>query len=265
MTYFISTNFPLFDAHFHIIDPQFPLIANQGYIPDAFTVQDYLQACPKNVLGGAVVSGSFQAFDQMYLINALNQLGPNYVGVTQLPASVSDEEIIDLHQQGVRAIRFNLNRGGSEGIDLLESMAHRVHHLVGWHVELYVDAQTLTNLLPLLESLPQIVIDHLGLSQEGLPTLLKLVKAGAYVKATGFGRVSLNIPKTLRIIAELNPHAILFGTDLPSTRAPRPFLTSDLDVIIDALEEQFAHFAFYENAINLYKPINAQMLQTKPS
>jgi predicted TIM-barrel fold metal-dependent hydrolase len=32
----------LFDAHFHIIDPRFPLIANRGYLPAAFTVADYV-------------------------------------------------------------------------------------------------------------------------------------------------------------------------------------------------------------------------------
>jgi predicted TIM-barrel fold metal-dependent hydrolase len=248
------TDFPLFDAHLHIIDPRFPLIANQGFIPDTFTVQDYLNVCPKKVFGGAVVSGSFQALDQTYLIDALKLLGPTYVGVTQLPSSVSDEEIIGLHQHGVRAIRFNLNRGGSESIEFLEPMARRVHRLVGWHVELYADAQILTDLLPTLKSLPQIVIDHLGLSQEGLRTLLKLVEAGAYVKATGFGRVSLNVPTTLRAISKINPHALLFGTDLPSTRAPRLFFLSDLDIIIESLGEEIAHLAFYKNAITLYKP-----------
>lgn len=32
----------LFDAHFHIIDHHFPLIANQSYLPKEFTVDDYL-------------------------------------------------------------------------------------------------------------------------------------------------------------------------------------------------------------------------------
>jgi hypothetical protein len=49
-----------FDAHFHIIDPRFPLEENQGFLPDAFTCQDYLKRTKKwNVIGGAVVSGSF--------------------------------------------------------------------------------------------------------------------------------------------------------------------------------------------------------------
>lgn len=63
----------LFDAHLHIIDYQFPLIANQGYLPDEFVATDYLmRAKHLQIIGGAVISGSFQAFDQAYLVNALS-------------------------------------------------------------------------------------------------------------------------------------------------------------------------------------------------
>jgi hypothetical protein len=31
---------PIFDAHFHIIDPRFPLVANQRFLPEPFTVSD---------------------------------------------------------------------------------------------------------------------------------------------------------------------------------------------------------------------------------
>ena len=76
-----------FDSHFHIINPSFPLVANQSYLPDPFLVEDYLKSmsdlnlCMK---GGAVVSGSFQAFDVSYMKDTLNKLGPNYVGVMNL-------------------------------------------------------------------------------------------------------------------------------------------------------------------------------------
>ncbi len=82
-------NRTVFDAHFHIIDPQHPLVRNQGYLPEPFTCGEYRDACTALGLlvgGGAVVSGSFQAFDQGYLLAALAELGPGFVGVTQLPA-----------------------------------------------------------------------------------------------------------------------------------------------------------------------------------
>lgn len=34
------------------------------------------------VIGGAIVSGSFQGFDQGYLLKALDEMGPAFCGVT---------------------------------------------------------------------------------------------------------------------------------------------------------------------------------------
>lgn len=247
-------NFQLFDAHLHIIDPHFPLVANQGYLPDPFTVTDYrARTAAYNLVGGAVVSGSFQAFDQSYLRAALAELGPGFVGVTQLPATVSDGEILDLHQAGVRAVRFNLKRGGSAEIDDLEAMALRVHALAGWHVELYADARDLGELVPLLTRLPAVSVDHLGLSSAGLPTLLKLVAAGVRIKATGFGRVDFPVATALQQLCAVNPDALLFGTDLPSTRAARPYADEDFLLVIETLGEELARKVFCDNALNFYR------------
>jgi hypothetical protein len=106
---------------------------------------------------------------------------------------------------------------------------------VGWHAELYVDASLLLSLEPILAKLPAVSIDHLGLSTQGLPYLLNLVDRGVRVKATGFGRVDLDIVDTLQQIHRVNPEALLFGTDLPGTRAPRPFSETDIDIISGAV------------------------------
>lgn len=245
---------PVFDAHLHIIDPDFPLIENQGYLPEPFTVQDYRDRSRSlNIQGGAVVSGSFQGLDQTYLKQALRQLGPNFVGVSQLPASVSSAELTELDQCGVRAIRFNVQRGGSETLDQLEHMAQRVFDLVGWHTELYIDCAGIEALLPTLKRLPQISIDHLGLSKAGLPNLLQLVECGAKVKATGFGRLDFSVPEVLQAIDRCNPEALLFGTDLPGTRAPRPFDPTDLALLLETLGDAAAERILWRNAARLYR------------
>jgi len=101
----------IFDCHFHIIDPTFPLVPNDGYLPPPFTTDAYLGEVRDLGMGaGAIVSGSFQAFEQGYLLQALDRLGPSFVGVTQLPPSVSDAELHHLSSRGVRAIRFNIRR-----------------------------------------------------------------------------------------------------------------------------------------------------------
>ena len=245
---------PIFDAHCHIIDSAYPLIPNNGYTPEFFSVDDYQKRTRAlGIIGGAVVSGSFQGFDQTYLIAALKRLGPGFVGVTQLPASVTDSELETLHQHGVRALRFNLKRGGSEQLDQLESMARRVYDCVGWHCELYIDSRELPAIETRLLRLPALSIDHLGLSHEGLPSLLRLAGHGARVKACGFGRVDFAVPGVLQQIHSANPHALMFGTDLPSTRALRPFEDTDIVLLIDALGEDGAGRALWQNAREFYR------------
>ncbi|MCU5680488.1 2-pyrone-4,6-dicarboxylate hydrolase [Bacillus wiedmannii] len=243
----------IFDAHFHIIDFNFPIIENQGYFPPNFVVEDYQNESPNlNVIGGAIVSGSFQGFDQEYLLKALKQLGSTFCGVTQLPFTVTDEEILNLNENGVKALRFNIKRGGSEDLSKLDYFARRVHDLVGWPSELYMDAKELPEIASTIEKLPAISIDHLGLSEEGLPHLLKLVDKGVHVKATGFGRVELDVENALKSIYEVNPYALMFGTDLPSTRAKRPFEYGDIKLIQQLFDEQATDNILYTNAFKWY-------------
>ena len=214
----------LFDSHCHIIDHRFPIVANQGYTPPHFPLEDYLaQAKPLGVVAGAVVSGSFQAEDQTYLMDILPKLGPAWVGVTQIPNDYPDAEIAKLGKLGVRAVRFNVFRGRIDSVDDIVALATRAHSVAGWHSEIYADAAALAPHVDKLSKLPQLCVDHLGMTEAGVPVLLDLVAAGCKVKATGFGRVKLDVPKTLEAIAKKSPNALVFGTDIPSTRAARPF------------------------------------------
>jgi hypothetical protein len=233
----------VFDAHLHIVDPRFPLVVSQGFAPAPFTVEDYRAATARlDVVGGAVVAGSFQGGSDppwSWLLDALNRLGPAFVGVAQLEPEVSDEEVLVLDAAGVRAVRFNLHRGGALDVPL----ALRVHELAGWHTEVYADGRTLTTHEHRLRALPRLCVDHLGLDQEALPVLQRL---GCMVKATGFGRVDLEVEATLRA---LDPARLLFGADLPGTRARRPFATGDLELVT-----AIAPAALADNARAWYRP-----------
>lgn len=170
---------PVFDAHFHIIDPRFPLIPDQGYLPEPFTARDYLERTSTlNVTGGAIVSGAF--------------------------------------------------------------------------AELYIDSKDLPELEGRLAALPKLAIKHLGMTRDGYAALLRLVEKGTKVKATGFGRVRLDVATALREISVVDPGALVFGTDLPGTRARRPFEHADIDLIFETLGEQTARRVLYSNAEELY-------------
>ncbi len=247
-------NFELFDSHFHIVDSRYPLIPNNGYLPGEFTVKDYQDRLSEyNVCGGVIVSGSFQAFDHTYLVEAIKQLGDNFFGVVQLPASATDDEIIQLDRSGIRGIRFNLKRGGSEEISYLESMAKRVYELVEWHIELYLDSGDLDDLYPILSSLPAVSIDHLGLSKTGFNLLLKLVEQGIKVKVSGFSRTDFDVKQAIKDLYSANPNALLFGTDLPSTRAPQAYSDDDFKLVVDTLDAEGANRILSLNALDFYR------------
>jgi predicted TIM-barrel fold metal-dependent hydrolase len=235
----------IFDAHLHVIDPRFPLIPNRGYLPEPFTVEHYrARTAHLGVTGGAVVSGSFQGLDHGYLLDALERLGEGFVGVVNVAPDISDREVLALYAAGVRAYRVNLVRGG----DLAQlDLAERFAELCGWHVEVYLDGRDLPELAPRLAKLPRVVVDHLGLA--GLDAVKRAVDAGAYVKATGFGRVEHpDVAGALRELADVNPAALLFGTDLPSTRARRLFADADLQLVREIAGPR----ALYANAAAVY-------------
>jgi hypothetical protein len=52
----------------------------------------------------------------------------------------------------------------------------------------------------------------------------------------------------------------MVGTDLPSTRAPRPFSDDDIDLVVEALGENLLSAALCDNALALYRPRDAARL-----
>jgi len=74
-----------------------------------------------------------------------------------------------------------------------------------------------------------------------------------YLKATGFSRVDFDVKQALQAIIAINPGALVFGMDLPSTRAPAPYLDAEFKLVIDSLGEEMARRVFYQNALRLYR------------
>lgn len=243
----------IFDSHFHIINPKFPLVKNQGYLPPAFAIDDYkAKTANIDIVGGAVVSGSFQGFDQTYLLDTLPKLGKGFYGVANIPFDITKDELEKLNNAGVTAVRFNLKRGGSENADHLVTLSNRLFDEFGWHAELYVDSKHLPELDPKLNQIPKFSIDHLGLSKAGLNNLYRWVEKGVKIKATGFGRLDFDPLPVLKQIYKINPEALMFGTDLPSTRAQTPFSIIDAKLISEHFSQEEQEKIFYKNAYQWY-------------
>ena len=239
----------IFDSHFHIINPEYPLVANNGYLPPDFTTTDYMAAVNQyDIVGGAVVSGSFQAFDQNYLMDALNKLGKDFYGVANIWADITPEELYLMNEANVVAVRFNVQRGGSEKIEHMESLSNFLYSNYGWHTELYIDSKELKNLRSVLENIPKFSIDHLGMSDAGLNELYYWVERGTKIKATGFGRIDMDPIAVMKTIYNIAPDALMFGTDLPSTRANIPFSGKDLNLVLNNFTESELENILYNNA-----------------
>ena len=55
----------------------------------------------------------------------------------------------------------------------------------------------------------------------------------------------------------------MFGTDLPSTAAPRPYQDDDYTLVLETLgEEKAAEKVFYNNAIDFYGPKKVGLRET---
>ncbi len=244
----------IIDAHFHIYNDAFPLIENQGFLPPPFSIEDY-QHRTRNleVVGGVIVSGSVQGFDQRYLKSALADMGEQFVGITNLPSSVSDEKILSLRDHRIRGVRVNLKRGVVSGLDNLVDFGKRIWDLAGWHLEMYVDSRELDDIIPKLIKLPKASVDHLGMARSGLAPIQKLAEHGVKVKASGFGRTEVDVAKAVKSLYSINPDCLMFGTDLPSTRAERPFNVKDIELVCEALGDELAiDKVFAGNAADFY-------------
>ena len=97
------------------------------------------------------------------MLEGLAALGPEIArGVAVLSGAESDEELRQLHAQGVRGARINLSLGVVGSADMLEPLADRIAPF-GWHLQLLLAPDALVELAPVVERLPvALVFDHLG-------------------------------------------------------------------------------------------------------
>lgn len=230
---------PIFDSHFHA--------TNQP------VYQPYLEAAKNfDIIGGALIADT----DSKTLIKHLSKLPKGFVGIACPTPAMTDAEISELHQAGVRAIHFDLEQENPISPTELLALAQRVHKQKQWHTELRIKSTHLKDLRSLLYQLPAVSIDHLGLTTDGINDLYNLVEQGARVKVCGFRRLPFDQETLAQILIEIyaiNPNALIFGSNLPQIGSTRGVTTSDINLIKQAFDEEAANNIFYKNALNFYQ------------
>ena len=155
------------DAHCHVFGPQasFPFSPKAKYLPqDAgpemlFALRDRL-GFARNV----IVQASCHGTDNRATLDAISRSGGKARGVALVDPAISDAELEQLHDGGIRGVRFNFLKRLVEDApkDKFLEIARRIEPL-GWHVVIYFEADILAELRPFLDSLPTlIVVDHMG-------------------------------------------------------------------------------------------------------
>ncbi|MEY9872026.1 2-pyrone-4,6-dicarboxylate lactonase [Streptacidiphilus sp. MAP12-33] len=231
------------DAHCHVFGPgaQFPYAPERKYTPcDAskdqlFALRDHL-GFARNVVVQATCHGA----DNSAMVDALRASGGRARGVATVRRDVSDAELRELHEAGVRGVRFNFVKrlvDAAPQQDLLD-IAAKIEPL-GWHVVVYFEADDLADLREFFLSVPvPLVVDHMGRPDvtkdpDGpeFAAFLDLMRArdDIWCKVTCPERLSVSGPAALageqrayrdvvpfaRRVVEEFPDRVLWGTDWP--------------------------------------------------
>ncbi|AWJ88204.1 2-pyrone-4,6-dicarboxylate hydrolase (plasmid) [Azospirillum sp. TSH58] len=155
------------DAHCHVFGPadRFPYAPERKYTPcDApketlFALRDDL-GFARNVIVQATCHGK----DNRALVDALKASNGLARGVASVGPAITEGELAELHEAGVRGVRFNFVKRLVDATpkEVFLGIADRIAKF-GWHIVVYFEAPDLDDLTPFLRELPTtIVVDHMG-------------------------------------------------------------------------------------------------------
>jgi predicted TIM-barrel fold metal-dependent hydrolase len=223
------------DAHCHIFGPgaKYPYAPDRPYTPPDAPLEAFAALHATLGVGRAViVNASVHGTDNRVALDAIAVSGGRYRAVANIDDSLSERELRELHDGGVRGCRFNFVRhlGGVPDKRVFERVIAMIAPL-RWHVDLHFDAIDLPEYADMLAKLPvRYTIDHMGrvkasdgLEQLPFKTLIELMQRDekCWVKVCGCERVSSSGPPFhdavpfARKIVETAPDRVVWGTDWP--------------------------------------------------
>jgi 2-pyrone-4,6-dicarboxylate lactonase len=231
------------DAHCHVFGPgaEFPYAPERKYTPcDASKRQLYALRDHLGFARNVVVQATCHGADNRAMIDALVHSGGRARGVATVRRDVTDQQLNDMHTDGVRGVRFNFVKRLVDFTpkDELLAIATRVARL-DWHVVIYFEAVDLPELWDFFTALPTtIVVDHMGRPDVSKPVdgpefelFVKFMREhdNVWSKVSCPERLSHTGPKALngeraayqdvvpfaRRIVETFPDRVLWGTDWP--------------------------------------------------
>lgn len=222
------------DAHCHVFGPaaKFPFSAAAKYQPQDATPQ--MLFALRDKLGFArnvIVQASCHGTDNSATLDGIARSNGTARGVAVVDPAISERDLQDLHEGGIRGIRFNFLKRLVDDApkDKFLEVAGRLPE--GWHVVVYFEADVLEEMRPFLAALPvPIVIDHMGRPDVGqgphgpdMTAFRALLDSrdDIWVKTTCPDRLSLQGEPYHDFVAAVAPlveeyqDRVLWGTDWP--------------------------------------------------
>jgi 2-pyrone-4,6-dicarboxylate lactonase len=276
------------DAHCHVFGPgaQFPYAPERKYTPcDAskdqlFALRDHL-GFARNVVVQATCHGA----DNRAMVDAVKSSRGRARGVSTVRRDVTDAQLREMHDAGVRGVRFNFVKRLVDFTpkDELAEIASRIASL-GWHVVVYFEAQDLPELWDFFTALPTtVVVDHMGRPDVRKPVdgpefelFVKLMREhrNVWCKVSCPERLSVSGPPALngerdayrdvqpfaRRIVETFADRVLWGTDWPHPNLKHHM--PDDGLLVDfipriARTPELARKLLVDNPMRLYWPEEA--------
>ena len=223
------------DAHCHVFGPaaRFPFAPTSTYVPvDAPKETLFRRHRHLGVSRAVVVQASCHGTDNTAMLDALQAGGDDYRGVAVVAEDVTERTLREMHDAGVRGVRFNFVKrlGGGRPLNVCHTILNAIEPL-GWHVVVYFDAEDLEELAPFLRGIRvPVVIDHMGRVpvEQGLESkpfrLLRdlladdekfWVKTSCPERLSRTGPPYADVDPLARALLETAPDRVLWGTDWP--------------------------------------------------
>jgi len=266
------------DAHCHVFGPGdvFPYAPERKYTPcdgpkeKLWALRDHL-GFSRNVIVQATCHGA----DNRALVDALEDSRGMARGVATVSRDISCEELQQLHNAGVRGVRFNFVKRLVDSLpfDSLKEICKKIAPF-GWHIVIYFEAAELPELYDFFASLPTtVVVDHMGRPDVSKPVegeefalFLRLLQENKnfWCKVSCPERLSQQqnqhyddvVPFAKKIV-ESFPDRVLWGSDWPhpnmkSQSPDEGGLVDFIPRIAITLEQQKK--LLIDNPMNLYWP-----------
>jgi 2-pyrone-4,6-dicarboxylate lactonase len=224
------------DAHCHVFGPGrlLPFAPERKYTPcdagkeELFALRDFL-GLSRNVVVQATCHGA----DNSAMLDVLLSANGDARGVATVEPGVSTNELAEMHESGVRAVRFNYVRRlvDPEPDEYYYRIIEKIAPL-GWHVVVYFEAADLEERWDFFTSIEtRVIVDHMGCpdvskSVDG-PEFARFVRLMAehenfWTKVTCPERYSISgppdfndaVPFAQRMVEQF-PDRVLWGTDWP--------------------------------------------------